>query len=132
MFLHLSSSDSKDLYPQNNPYDFVTELPLSIDTDEDNWYCGLVAFVQSRSTDDVTVLCNIVDTSYIRGKYRTVLRQINNTGTYFGDVSNIQYMGVRVPRINRIHIQIVDSVTMEPLTPVADTETRLVLHLKKL
>ena len=131
MFIYLSSTDSPEFYPQNEPYEFTVELPENLNL-EGNWHCALLSFSQPVS-DDVTIFCDILDYSFIQNTYKPVLHQISEQDIYFSDFPNLHYMKVKDSSIKRIKISILKSTNLTPPSPApADSRTQLALHFKKL
>ena len=131
MFVYLSSSDSPQFYPENDPYEFTVELP-EILTLEGNWHCALISFAQPTS-EDVTIFCDILDYSFIQDTYKPVLRQLSEQDVYFADFPNLHYVKVKDFAVKRIKISILKSTNLTPPSPApADSLTHLGLHFKKL
>ena len=93
---------------------------------------GIISFSQPTS-DDVTILCDILDYSFIQNTYKPVLRQLSEQDIYFADFPNLHYVKIKDTTIKQIKICILKMTNLTPPSPApGDSHTQLGLHFKKL
>ena len=105
MYLFLSPDDSKNLYPDNSPADFIVELPRTI--------CGnsislqhVYYKVKEASTRQLHyILCDLVEASIVGGQEKRAL------GSFFqsGSVESAQELPLSSKTFRRIRIKVINS-----------------------
>lgn len=75
----LRSSESKNLFPSNEPYDFTIVLPKAFAL-QGNWTVELSEIYATRinktTKKELFVYCDICDTSVVSGQYISLLRHV--------------------------------------------------------
>jgi len=111
-YIHLSSEDSKDLYPHNTPADFRVQLPERIQL-LGRWKCALaeIKFVSptQRSTLDTSLLLNsnLCDSSIVGNTKAPILRRMPLTrGTYNKTYDFLHYYPIKTFNFDTIHLYI--------------------------
>ena len=79
-FLYISSLDSTHIFPSNNSYSFIVELPQPLNLLYGNWYCSLNEFHCKlkqgvKFGDFVEINCDIIDPSKTSSGYKQLLRR---------------------------------------------------------
>lgn len=123
-YLFVSSTDSSHYHDKNSYYDFIVELGRLYDLSDsahlrsrNRWSMALVevkledmAGLESPILpEEVLILCDLIQPSYIRGSERRILRQLGISG--FGQlVSTYQpyYISLNQSKFSRLEIQLVD------------------------
>ena len=78
--LFLSSTDSLNYFPHNHACDFQVELSDSLHL-RGNWTCALAQIsFNEKIIEDLVILCDMCDESYIRDRRMPVLRVIPSQG----------------------------------------------------
>lgn len=119
MYIHLSSNDSKAVFPDNNSSEFIVELKSTI---RGNYAVALVDFYCATVPETLYIFCDIITPSFLRGDDAPILRIVHNSG----EPRNLHYFPVSRRDIQRIKIVILDA-NMQKL-PLA--EVSCTLHLK--
>ena len=102
--LYISSSDFKDLYPNNKPNAFTFELqePLKCDAD---FVCGLTEInYTSQNNEFIYIYCDIISYSVIGDKKLPILRITNESQVF----TNPYFISLKQYFIKRINIKIFD------------------------
>ena len=129
MYFYLKSSDSLDLFPNNEPYDFIVELPESLFLDDGKWSCNLSNISQPDEGDRL-VLIDSLEYSFVHGAYKPVLRRINSP---LEDFSIPQWVAVKTAFVKRFHVQILDFKTLKPPSAAPEgSSTQLLIELKRI
>jgi hypothetical protein len=82
MYIHLNHKDSRLKYPENRPLDFISDLGQTINIG--NARCALtdLSFVDTRrNKEDIYILCDICDVSFVCGMYLPLLRIVGESAT---------------------------------------------------
>ena len=79
IYLFCSSEDSKSLHPDNSNFDFTIELSDPLDK---SYVVALTEFTCSSITENLYVLCDIVESSFCRDQYLPLLRIVRNNGEF--------------------------------------------------
>ena len=124
-YLYLSSEDSKDVYPKNEPWDFTVDLPQTIQLGG-KWELALLDLKHDEWLANIFVLCDWCGQSTVRCKRLPVLRMVSQ----FGLESKIYYVPVIQPYLARIHITI-KGHELEDISSFATETTTCTLHLRK-
>ena len=127
MFFYLSYLDSLHIYSENQAYDFVVELPETLDLSEGTWVCNLANCSQPQSGDRL-ILLDSLEYSYIGGTYKPILRRIDLD---YEDFPTPQWVKVKSAFVKRFHVTVLDFKTLTPpsknLAPLD-----ILIELKKL
>ena len=96
-YLYLSSSDSKDVHPNNTPVDFIVDLPQPLQLDR-YWEIALLDI----NRNNVIVYCDWCKESTINGSLLPVLRKMKKI------ITSPHYVPVHPGYKARVHIYIKD------------------------
>ena len=127
-YLYVSSSDSKTIYPNNNPSEFRVELPTCLMLRGD-WEIALIEFKFSHSkTNDSALLLDGCECSYINDSFRPVLRFLES-GTMHRIYNNPIYISITRDMFERLHLIL---LPCDGLQSSLSTELlRCTLHLRR-
>ena len=133
LFLFVSSRDSKETFPENNPAGFIIQLPGIINL-KGTWVCALTElYVDNRfvtTPQQIVVSSDLIEESYISNTQWPVLRRIPVEVNQDIDLTfeDPYYFKVVQHQVHRIHIYLKD----QDLESVQLTggELSCVLHLK--
>lgn len=119
--MYISSSDSSNFHPSNEPHNFVIELPRT--------YFGvkriaLLEFSCQSFTEPLYVFCDLVDRSLVHDQALAVLRYINEPG----EIQNPLFVNTTQVSFNRIAFQVVSSRDMNDAINIG--EVHLILALE--
>ena len=140
-YLFITSNDCSDIFPSNTWNDFTIEFPQEIRLSNclgTAWSFALTEIAltntsQSPLSDSWIVLCDLAESSYIRGSTAPVLRTISQDTEKSGSLFQTYYIGVNNNKFNRLRIYIRNS-ELKPLNSSiwqATTITKLTLHFQK-
>ena len=117
--LYISSSDSKNLFPENTAANFTVELPSFLIGIKS---MALLEFHCHGFSQPLIVFCDVVKSSYIANSMLPVLRIVNNVG----EVGNVQPVQTTRSDVIRLTFKILDL----SLSPLPNLEAvRLVLRV---
>ena len=119
MYIHLSSNDSKSLFPDNSGSEFIVELNSTI---SGMFEVALVDFQCPTILEDLYVLCDIITPSFLHDADVPVLRKVRTSG----EPTHLHYFPVSRTDIKRIKITIRDRSMRTPHL----SDTSCILHLK--
>ena len=109
-YIHLSSVDSKNLYPDNSPSAFTVQLPERI-----NLYrtlmCALAEIEYSCTTADplssLLVITDLCDSTIVGTTKIPILRRLKHSrGTYTKVYPTLQYYPIKTYTFDTIHLHI--------------------------
>lgn len=135
-YLFISSSDSKDIFVDNQSYDFRIQLPQTLMLDGE-WECALVDFKvypKKEKMSDIYVFTDIIQESYVCNNNLPLL----GITYYLSDKKNessisldtILYHKLSRNMIDMVRIYIKDE-DLRPYTELGDS-VRCTLHLRKI
>ena len=119
MYIHLSSNDSKSLFPENTGSDFIVELNSTV---SGMFEAALVDFQCPTIIEDLYVFCDIVTPSFLRDSDLPILREVRTSG----EPTHLHYFPVSRSDIQRIKITIRDRNMRKPNL----SYTSCILHLR--
>ena len=138
IYFFLSSTDSANIYPQNNPYAFTVQLPEIVQL-SDNWSCCLVYFLchLREDTSSIYVLCDAISDSYVKDTKLPVLQYIHSKtqDSLIFEICNGSEIELKVNKtaLHTISIHIRDADTFKPISGDSEsTITKCILRLRKL
>lgn len=117
VYVHLSSEDSLEMYPRNNSFDFIVELPEPLDKE---YSVALVDF-NANVTEDLYVFCDIIESSYCRDQNLPLLRIVSTAG----EVNRVQLYKSSRSSIQRIKIYIRDKDLKVPTNSIGPVRCSL-------
>ena len=109
-YIHLSSTDNVDIFPNNVGSDFTCLLPNSVENLVDDYEMAL-CYIQGPLPSAYNVFCDVIEQNAIKGQTLPILRHVLSKR----DFLDLQYIKVAVPRVNRIRIFLTD-LNLKPLT----------------
>ena len=125
MYLYTSCDDSKGLFPQNDCWDFIVELPKSLE----NYSKVALTHVWFRSKaikgSYYYLLCDVVESSVVGGIEAPVLATFYEPGA----VGNPAYIKLTLDSIKRLRLT-VKSADKKPLQDITK-EIYFTLHFVK-
>lgn len=100
--LYLSNVDSIENNPINSPSSFICELPYALEFSS-NHVCALLEIRYSNeNTEDLIVETDIIDYSYVNGRFSPVLRITTNSSVF-----NVPYFfKLKQHRVTRIKVSL--------------------------
>ena len=101
MYFYLNFEDSLNIYPKNQSFDFIVELPETLELGEGDWYCNLVN-VSQPNPDDRLILLDCSAFSYAKGSYLPVLRE---TDLAFEEFVLPEWHKVKTTSLRRFHVK---------------------------
>ena len=110
-FIFLNSTDSENLFPDNNSFDFTVDLERNI---TGRFLIALTDFDCENFTEPLFIFSDIINTSYINNSYSPVLKLVTKTG----EQTNLQYHQTSRNSIQRIRIYIKDNRLNTPSTNI--------------
>ena len=124
IYVYVSSEDSLNFHPENNPSDFTVELPEII-----NFKCNwVIALTEIYIRDDVAIplniYCDICEQSIQKGELKPILKVIYPDCIQF---SNLHYIPIKVSSISRLRFSIKGGVSGEE--NVLSKPVQMSLHL---
>ena len=135
-YLYLSSQDCLDIRKNNNPSEFMIQLPKSYALDG-HWSCAVTEIALTcnfRPRSKRLYLCgDLVEETCVRGTFIPVLRSIEIETKYrkqkYKEFIHRVYLPVTVTNLNSLRLYLKD----ENLNPVLFdiNDLHCVLHLKK-
>ena len=131
-YIHLSSKDSRDMYPRNGPSDFIAQLPERVNL-YGTWKCALAEIEYSCSTTDTSssllVNSDLCDGSMVGDKKVPILRRFRLTkGTYNEIFPLLHYYPIKAYSFDTIHLYI-NTDTGERASFLQDT-LKATLHFR--
>lgn len=127
MYLHVSSSDCKALYPKNECFDFQIALPEPLHFTDGDYEIALTELEAPKRTRVPYYVCSdLCEPSYARGRSLPVLRVASSSQTF----PKPYYV-----RLSRRHITSFRIYLLNPNlgTPNLNCdETRFTLHIRKI
>ena len=108
-YIHLSSTDNVDIFPNNVGNDFTCMLPNSLNNTTDDYEMAL-CYIQGQLPVAYNVFCDVIEQNVIKGQTLPVLRHVLSKR----DFPDLQFIKVAVPRVNRIQIFLTD-LNLKPL-----------------
>ena len=108
-YIHLSSTDNVDIFPNNVGSNFTSLLPNSIDNLVDDYEMAL-CYIQGPLPSVYNVFCDVIEQNVIKGQTLPVLRHVLSKR----DFPDLQFIKVAVPRVSRIRIFLTD-LNLKPL-----------------
>jgi hypothetical protein len=126
MYLIVSSDDCKDLYPDNNIWDFTVELPIPLVTK--NYRAALTGvYFKKRVTKGsfCVVFSDICEESVYSGTQKRIL------GTFFqpGNIENPPYLNLLGDWVKRIRFKV--QLCEVETYPDSDQSIFFVIHLQE-
>ena len=136
-YLFITSMDSKDNYPTNSYCKMTIELQEPIELRENDdcyWTVALVDIALSDRTSltqsNVILLCDIVESSYIRNRCRPVMRIFTGDAAAKGSLFMPYYHRVNRLSFRSINLEFVD-INLKPINPqTVDTVLACTLHFQ--
>jgi hypothetical protein len=136
IYLHLSSDDVlKILIPDNTASNFRVELPSTLIL-QGSWEIAVIEFICSFTSgikygDSLQILCDIIDASPIKDKWRPLLRNIifENTVKRPDILLDFRYIKVAHSSIKRIGFQLLLNSIKSKIDE--RVSSFIVLHLRK-
>ena len=127
MYFYLNFEASIAIYPKNQSFDYIVELPETLELTGGDWYCNLVN-VSQPNPEDRLILLDCLEYSYVKGSYLPVLRE---TDLAFEEFVLPEWHKVKTASLRRFHVKFLNYNTMSPPTP--DNERcSLLIEIKKL
>ena len=108
-YIHLSSTDNVDIFPDNVGSDFTCLLPNAIENLVDDYVMAL-CYIQGPLPSAYNVFCDVIEQNVIKGQTLPVLRHVLSKR----DFLDLQFIKVAVPRVSRIRIFLTD-LNLKPL-----------------
>ena len=108
-YIHLSSTDNVDIFPNNVGNDFTCILPNSLNNTTDDYEMAL-CYIQGPLPAAYNVFCDVIEQNVIKGQTLPILRHVLSKR----DFLDLQFIKVTVPRVNRIQIFLTD-LNLNPL-----------------
>lgn len=102
-YIHLSSKDSLNLYPDNNTSSFKCRLPKSIYIGNSQWELALVS-IQGPLPAMFNVFCDIIRQNIVKDQTLPILRQVVTKKSF----EQLQFISVAVPEISVINLYLTD------------------------
>ena len=135
-YLYLSSQDSLDVRKNNNPSEFLIQLPKSYTLDG-NWTCAVTEITLtcdfSPRSKRLYLCCDIVEETCVRGTLLPVLRSFEIETKYkrqkYKEFKVPAYLPVTITHLNSLRFYVKD----ENLNTVEfnTNDLHCVLHLKR-
>ena len=136
-YFFLSSTDSANIYPQNNPYAFTVQLPEII-TLTGKWTCSLVHYLCKLGKDvsAVYIMCDFISDSYIKDTKLPVLQYVHcktEDSLNFEACSGSEIeLKVNKSSLHTISIHIRDAETLKMISKSAEAGTaKCIIRLKR-
>lgn len=130
---YLSCRDSRRIYKSNSPSSFRVVLP----SDREfigPWECGLVSinlFLKDVNSKNIFISCDLVTTSYVRGRDEPILRSIpvQADGWVSFEFSNVWYIPMTTEKTDQINVRLLD----DNLSPVdfVDHHLSCMIHCRQ-
>lgn len=111
IYIYLSSTDSTNVFPDNNSFDFTVDLNRNI---SGRFLVALSDFYCENFNEPLYIFCDIVNTSFIHGQYLPALRLVHANG----EAINLQYHKASRNSIQRIRVYIRDKDLKLPSLPI--------------
>ena len=100
-YIYCTSSDCKELNPDNRAENFVIHLPKPIHL-EGEWECGLMQFQYNASSEKpFYVCCDLVTESYVGDHTLPLFRRVRLKNVQF---ANVIYIPLKTHDFNSIHV----------------------------
>ena len=100
--IYLSSGDSLDSFPDNEPGDFRVQLPQRVYLAEGKWWCGVAQLEIPENPKEPLYLCSNICMDSITGDFKLpVLRRIRGKVT---QPTNVIYVPVKGRELSTIRI----------------------------
>lgn len=144
-YVFISSIDSLTTRPNNKPYDFIVDLGRSYTLDSCGGWRGLwcVALLEAKlSTSqgeqsipgDTFLLCDLAQSSYVRGTEQPVLRLLEGGEDTHHSASLYQayYIGLKRDTFSSIRIQLRDKNLDDLKKLDSDAVLSCTLHFQRL
>lgn len=132
--LYLSSTDSKEYYPNNNPADFTVKFPEPIQL-HGEWTLTLreLKCKRSNNDDDLYIMCDAIQDTFVRNRKEPVLQYIPGKGRGGGGRVIQSFDGTIMPKVTRttlntLRIYIRDAQMQSALLRDETTTCALVLQ----
>ena len=119
-YLYLSSNDSLDYYPTNNPFDFTVNLPYSL---SGQFVVALAEVHYTSHEEELFIFCDLCEDSYIKDNSLPILRTVSNIGEF----SNLYFHTVTRKSIQRIRIYITNKNLDKPSYDIGPVRCLLIL-----
>jgi hypothetical protein len=123
-YMFITSLDSKDNYPSNSYCKMSVDLQEAMELQENDdcyWTVGLVDIAISNQTtltqSNVILLCDLVDSSYIRNMYRPIMRIFSGDAAAKGSLFMPYYHKVNRLTFRTINLEFVD-INLKPIIPL--------------
>lgn len=98
-YIYGCSGNSKDIYPNNAPEDFVIHFPKPVHL-EGEWECGLFQLQYNASTEKpYYICCDVVSESYVGDHTLPILRRVRLKSIQY---ANVIYVPLRRKDFNSI------------------------------
>lgn len=122
-YIFFRSNDQRFFFSRNNPTDFWIRLSKPFQIPEGKtYYCGLLEFNLCAELDiPVAVTTNIIESSYIRETSLPILRVLKPR--HKGEFHLPHMMKISYDRIDAIHFQLLNGITLNPLESSSLSET---------
>ena len=132
-YIILRSDDNKEMFPENRPYDFVTQLPFQLILDG-TWEIGLTEITLSNEdvSRDLYVCSNLVDESIVGQYQMKILRRVvfSISNQMENQIFNLPYfLPIRVRNTKTVHVFIKDR--QDELASFLTKPVTVVLQLRR-
>lgn len=108
IYLHLSSTDSINIHPENNYSDFTVELSESLDK---RFKICLTEFHCETLHEHLFVFCDVIESSFLQNKDLPLLRIVRKVGEF----QHLQFHYSSRRSIHRIRIFLTNEKLEVPL-----------------
>lgn len=102
-YIHLSSNDSLNVYPDNTASRFKCNLPTAIYIGDSEWELALVS-IQGPVPAMFNVFCDVIEQNVVKDRTLPILRQVVNKKSF----EQLQFIKVAVPEITAIQLYLTD------------------------
>ena len=144
--MFISSTDCKDIFLDNTFDDFTIQLPREVELSchgrfgmGTDWAFALTEItvadsVQSLIPESCIILCDLAESSYIKGSTAPVLRTITQATEKNGSLFQTYYIGSNKLKFNRLRIYIRNSNLgrLNKLLWGPNTTIKLILHFLRM